>query len=526
MFYSEGRIFACNKETQAVVWEKDYLISEPCGVQEVDEGILLPLRICEDIKTINAAFEGGVCDKYGNFIAGHERCTADRSPAINLACNRAYKIEHFPKRRNETVIFGGVLYWGFGDPLIQGMTRLWYWADHLDTPYKIVFLNIPLYGGFKAYSILEAMGLTPDRYEIVTEPTQFNKIIVPDESMFYWAGFHPDAKKIYDLMVSRVIPGKDKKVYLSRTKFSKQDGVNEEYFEDFYRRRGFRIVYPEQLPLTEQISILAGAEEVVCTRGTLSLMTFFCKEHTRVTVLERAPGFRLWPLYMLPIQTRKLDAYFIDAAMNFLPAGYILQNTYFYGPTVYWKEYLDAQGIEYTPDEISWDLHVKPHLYEYLVRWVQTAATPQGFKNIKNTGIVDVINGIHQAFLNTSIDKKKFADRDDVAKLRKENADLKKNVQELEQVKEKYEQMCQMGQIVKQSLSDMGIPQTYEVIEKYLSGQKREQIKSVGNSKKEDQLEKEVRWWKKHVADMEDSLSWRITAPLRRFKAWLKRNPK
>ena len=526
MFHSKGRIFACNKEVQAAVWEKDYLISEPCGIQEVDEGILLPLRICEDIKTINAAFEGGVCDKYGNFVAGHERGTPDRPPIINQTCKRAYKIENPPKRQDETVIFGGVLYWGFGDPLIQGMTRLWYWADHLDTPYKIVFLNIPLYGGFKAYSILEAMGLTPDRYEIITEPTQFNKIIVPDESMFCAAGFHPDAQKIYDLMVSRITPGVDKKVYLSRTQYSKQDGINEEYFEDFYRRRGFRIVYPEQLPLTEQISILAGADEVVCVRGTLSLMTYFCKEHTKTIILERDPGYKLWPLFVFPIQMRKLDAYFIDAAMNFLTAGYLGTNMYFYGPTTYWKEYLDAQKIDYTSEEISQDLHVKPYIYDYVVKWAQTCATPLGFRNVKNTDIVDIITGIHKNFLNTSIDKKKFSDRDDVTKLRKENADLKKNVQELEQVKEKYEQMCQMGQIVKQSLSDMGIPQTYEVIEKYLSGQKREEIKSVGNSKKEDQLEKEVRWWKKHVADMEDSLSWRITAPLRRFKAWLKRNPK
>ena len=526
MIRSEGRIFASNKKVLASIWEKDYLIPGPCNIQQVDEGILLPLRVCEDIKTINVAFEGGVCDKYGHFVAGHERSFPDKDAAINQTCKRAYKIENPPRRQDETVIFGGVLYWGFGDPLTQGMTRLWYWADHPDTPYKIVFLNIPFYGGFKAYSILEAMGLTPDRYEIIAEPTQFNKIIVPDESMFYWAGFHPDAKKIYDLMVSRVTPGTDKKIYLSRTQFSKQDGVNEEYFEDFYKRRGFRIVYPEQLPLSEQISILTGAEEVVCTRGTLSVMIFFCKEHTRVTILERAPGFRLWSVYMFPIQMRKLDAYFVDAAMNFLPAGYISQNTYFYGPTAYWKEYLDAQGIEYTPDEISWDLHVKPYVYDYVIKWAQTAATPQGFKNVKNSDIVDVINGIHQAFLNTSIDKKKFADRDDVAKLRKENADLKKNIQELEQVKEKYEQMCQMGQIVKQSLSDMGIPQTYEVIEKYLSGQKKEGIKSVSSSEKEKQLEKELRWWKKHVADMQDSLSWRITAPLRRFKAWMKRKPK
>ena len=512
MLGAKDRIFASNKKKLTSIWDKNYFVSALCRVQEVDEGILLPLRVCEDIKTINAAFEGGVCDKYGNFIAGHERSYPDKSSAINQACRRAYKISSPPKQKKETVIYGGVLYWGFGDPLTQGMTRLWYWADHLNTPHKIVFLNIPFYGGFKAYSLLEAMGLTPDRYEIITEPTQYDKIIVPDESMFLWAGFHSDAKKIY----------------LSRTQYVKQDGINEEYFEDFYRRRGFRIVYPEQLPLPDQISIISGAEEVVCTRGTLSVMLFFCRENTKVTILERAPGYDLWPLYMFPIQMRKLDAYFVDAALNFLPAGYISQNTYFYGPTVYWKQYLDAQGIEYDPDEISWDLHVKPHLYDYLVKWAQNAATPQGYKNVKNSDIVDVIDGIHKAFLNTSVDKKKFAERDDIAKLRKENADLKKHVQELELVETKYEQLSQVGQVVKQSLIDLGIPQTYEIMAECLSGRKVESklSSSTPSTANEQKLQTELNWWKKHVADMEASLSWRITAPLRRFKAWIKRKPK
>ena len=258
------------------------------------------------------------------------------------------------------------------------------------------------------------------------------------------------------------------------------------------------------------------------------MMLFFCRENTKVTILERAPGYDLWPLYMFPIQMRKLDAYFVDAALNFLPAGYISQNTYFYGPTVYWKQYLDAQGIEYDPDEISWDLHVKPHLYDYLVKWAQNAATPQGYKNVKNSDIVDVIDGIHKAFLNTSVDKKKFAERDDIAKLRNENADLKKHVQELELVETKYEQLSQVGQVVKQSLIDLGIPQTYEIMAECLSGRKVESklSSSTPSTANEQKLQTELNWWKKHVADMEASLSWRITAPLRRFKAWIKRKPK
>lgn len=101
MLGAKDRIFASNKKKLTSIWDKNYFVSALCRVQEVDEGILLPLRVCEDIKTINAAFEGGVCDKYGNFIAGHERSYPDKSSAINQACRRAYKISSPPKQKKK-----------------------------------------------------------------------------------------------------------------------------------------------------------------------------------------------------------------------------------------------------------------------------------------------------------------------------------------------------------------------------------------------------------------------------------------
>lgn len=522
MFDSEKRLFVENKALWKPVCEQNYLIPSPCGVQEVEEGILLPLRVCKDIDTINAAFEGGVCDKNGKFIAGHERGTPDRKPIINLSCQRSYSVETPLHRRHETVVYGGVLFWHFGHMMTEGITRLWWLADHKETSLKIVFLDLPYGGGFRYHSILETMGLTAEQYEIIAEPTQFDNVIVPNESLFLWAGYHLEAQKIFDLMISKVTPGADKKVYLSRTQLEKQDGINEEYFESFYRNRGYRIVYPEQLPFSEQISILSGADEVVCTRGTLSLMIPFCRRQAKVIILERSPGFKLWPSYMFPIQMRNLDAYFVDVGVNFLPAGYVGLNTYFYGPTPQWKEFLDAQGITYDPEEISMDLHVKPYLLDYLVKWAQTYSRPGVFVSIKNSDIIDVINGIYRVFLNDSVDKKKFAERDDMVKLRRENAALKKNVETLEAGKKKLEEKLEehscLPEMIKQTLLDMGIPQTYEILAQYLPACGKGGPEHPGTYTAAGRPE--VREEQPRAADGEDLGG---AKPLRRFKAWLKR---
>ncbi|MDD6232079.1 MAG: glycosyltransferase 61 family protein, partial [Frisingicoccus sp.] len=56
----------------------------------------------------------------------------------------------------------------------------------------------------------------------------------------------------------------------SRTLFARNKEVGERIIEDFFRINGFQIVYPENLPVIEQISIIANAEIIASVEGTIA----------------------------------------------------------------------------------------------------------------------------------------------------------------------------------------------------------------------------------------------------------------
>lgn len=361
---------------------------------------------------------------------------------------------------------------------MESLSRLWWFAENPNMPYKIVFLDFPFGGGFTAYSVLEALGITRDRMEIITEPTRFKEIIVPEESIYMWSGFRAGWETVFNLLQERAGKGEYEKVYLSRTRLKKQDAINEIYFENFYRNRGYQIIYPEQHSFLEQVSILYGAKEVVCTNGTLVHMLLFCSPGTKAVVLNRDNDIQKTMLYSL--QVRKLDYSIIDVNYNFLPVAHSGKNVFFYGPTIYWKQYLQKKRIPYSEDEISFDIHVKPLIYDYLLKWAGNYKDIVGYKRIYNCTMADVIKCIYRAFGGEQINLKGFPEADKIVKLRKENAVLQKEISNVNEAKANTK-----------SLND-----NYEIL--------------IGDLKR-------------HIKYLEGSVSWRITRPLRKVRALQKR---
>lgn len=555
-FNSNERLFVYNFKRWKRICETDYSLPEEPSVTVVENGIILPLRRRTDFVSSDATYEGGVCDQTGSFVAGHVRNPKEK--LFNLSCTKGYTPDQPVKKRHETVVYGGLLFRHFGHMLQEGMVRLWWYARNQKTQFKFVFLDAPVFGNeFKFYNVLEAIGLTRDRIEIITEPTQFDSVIVPQEAMYMWCNYLPAIREVFDLFNEHIEPSIYEKIYLSRTAFTTKDGVNEQYFEDFFRKRGFKVVYPEQLAFEEQVSLVSGAKEVVGTGGTLLYLTFFCRPGTKVTILNRNTNIYT-PMYAI-MQARELDYFVIDANFNFLPTNLIGDGVYFYGPTEYWKKYLDYRKIDYEEEEISFEKNVTPYIYDYVKKWGELYANPRSYKVIHNFSITDVVEGIHRVFLYEAIDRKKLPDRDEVLKLKKDNATLVKRADMLEEVYRSAitAQIENQSRTLKETFLRAGLEDMAETLDKVellkLENEYKDtltaEIKFWPQDLKENfeksglkQLavavsseeiadlqreiahqKKEIKHLKNKVHGMEDSLSWRITKPLRAFKKWLKR---
>ena len=413
----------------AAKWEKAVgeakILDTELKAPEYENAILLPLRKRKDSPTsaVNGWFEGGVCTSDYGFIAGHDR----KYPSVdaNYACTSAY-VPNEVQYRDETVIFGGVLYNHFGNLMIESLSRMWYYAKNPDTPYKYVFLMME---GHKTYHKVwfDVAGFTEDRYEVITQATQFKKVIVPDQTFFALSAVaHPEWLAYFDLIRKKVSEIQQKsdiqKVYLTRTQCNDKttQEINEAYYEAFYEKLGYTIIAPEKLPLTEQINIIMNASELVSTLGTLSHMAVFAAPDVRCTFLLREPARILRPQVAID-QLKNYSCVYVEATKAILPSTHE-KGVPLYYPTKYLADYAKENNLLYEEKD-SYE-EMQAITTEYLYKYALNYRNPSAFKHIANYTAFDFVNTMNYALYGIKLDKKKYQKPKIVVEneeLRKEN---------------------------------------------------------------------------------------------------------
>lgn len=461
-FDMEKQVFCANKNVHKKLCTDNYLMNSKTMVKEIENGLVLPVKE-NAIYHTNPAVLGGICDSSGNFIDGH--MVHYETPNVNiwLRCTQGYEVNEKIINRNETVIYGGFLNPHFGHFISESISRLYYFFQNPKIKYKIIFLRFDVIDEIPFCNILEAIGLKKEQYELITEVTQFSRIIIPEQSIYMASGYRKEYKILYDNILTKVKPGSHKKIYLSKSSFMGEDLINGDYFENFYKSRGFEIIYPETLPFTEQVSILFGADEVVALCGTLCHLLLFCKDNIKSTILTRRSDKITNQPIVIGTQIKNIETYYVDVTYNYLPKfgdGGVL----FMGPTKYWIEYLDSQKISYKPEDVDFDIHVKPFVYDYLIRWAIYNKSIKKFKDIRNYPLSDVINLINQTFLDETVDTKKFPERDDVAKMQNQIKELTATIEKQKIQIEEQKQSVHLKENITQFVPQIEISQAHKIL--------------------------------------------------------------
>lgn len=397
------RIFVEKEEPYLEIVKQNYCIDKKIEVTEVENGIILPAEIkCKN--SLEGVYAGGVCDKDFNFIAG-----INRGKGIsNLTVLDSYIVEKEDiKYSDEEIIFGGVLFGHFGHCFLEALSRLWYIIKYPDKRnLKIAFLvynrqkKIPNW----TYELLSLLKISREQVIIITEPCQYKKIIVPNESIYAHEAYYKEYITIYDEIRKNVTPKKVEKLYLTRTKLENCYDVNEKFYEEFYQKRGYEVIAPEQHTIKEQIEYIAGAKEIVCSIGTLSHLALFAKNRTRVIMLNRVNSFIVKPQILIN-HARKLDYYIIDATLQILPICHAHGNCLFY-PTKYFKEFLKRENIPYDEEELK--VEKEKVIYEYLLAWTRKYSEITSYKTIASLEPFDFVNSLSKELLNKELSQNDF----------------------------------------------------------------------------------------------------------------------
>jgi hypothetical protein len=193
-----------------------------------------------------------------------------KAPAI-LPLN----IKSSDKYNDETLLFLG---WydviAYGHWLTEGLARYWYLLDHkkhgLKIPTASTFLALKRKIQHNLFQRkprhwkvgLDTFELLPNDFLHCSKPIQVKEIIVPECSIHNWGEIQDEHLQVTQRIAQHMINMEEVKydptpVYLSRTKLKQPNrSLSEENkVEDYCRSIGFKVVYPEQLSLENQIAL-------------------------------------------------------------------------------------------------------------------------------------------------------------------------------------------------------------------------------------------------------------------------------
>ena len=405
-----------------------------------DNAIVLPPVAFTDEElakpVLDETYKGGVVSPDFEFIAG--RCRSQLKDHLNLNCQGAYEVPSDQlQQRDEDVVFAGVLYHHFGHTLVDTFARLWYLVEHPDFE-KAVFVDCPFEfaSDFDPFSLIDLMGFPREKFEIITHPTQFRSVTVPDEAFFPFSGWAPQFAEPFRLIRDHIEPANVEKLYFSRRAYQQADDgdlfksqiLNEEYYESFFERRGFEVVHPEQLPLREQIALVAGAKELVSTLGTMTHLLLFAQDGIKATILNRVECI---VAQLLVDKACGVEPFYIDCACNPLKTQHA-RGPFLLLPNRCFKAYLDATNVEYEKDELDESAKIPTLVDGYLRMWAEVYREPELSVVAGRETMFDVIRRMNELYYDSPFDEDQYraADiyRTRVAELKQAKRDNKQKI--------------------------------------------------------------------------------------------------
>ena len=228
---------------------------------------------------------GGVVDSGGQYVA---------LSGIPTRIGNRYDFEN-PVYRDEKVVYCGYLVNHWGHFLVEAVTRLWYFLENDPTIDKYVFFlnenqEREIKGNYREFFRL--LGIW-DKLELITVPTTYQEVIVPEIAFQCMTFFSPKYLEVFDAVAENITidPSWEKvdKLFLTRSSFAKGNNFDfgMECLDNYFQRNGFFILAPETVSLSQMIFYIRGASEVATLSGSVHHNMLFANNGQKLTIMER-----------------------------------------------------------------------------------------------------------------------------------------------------------------------------------------------------------------------------------------------
>ena len=196
---------------------------------------------------------------------------------------------------DQTLLYGGSVHRHFGHFLLSILPRYWNRVRETRSYVKIV---MHCEGGFQQWldipfvrEIFATLELTADDFVTFPRPARIKRLIVPEPSFQELSQIHEAFAALGDHVGRALVTGKPSIghdiVYLSKERLT--HGVwsvrNEHVFVEALRKKGVAVIYPECLPLAEQLRIFRDSKVIVGLMGSALHLSALCDEPKRIIAI-------------------------------------------------------------------------------------------------------------------------------------------------------------------------------------------------------------------------------------------------
>lgn len=207
-----------------------------------------------------------------------------------------------PETSEEEIVFIGSFSGIWGHCITDNLKHLWILLDphHPLLKRKLAYVmqndEESLPDSF--LKLIELLGIPRSSLIRIRGKKQFRKVYLPEQCFFCQPGgdLFQSGKRYFTIeyaqLISRIrerIPFMEvpEKIYFSRTALQDPRDSGEKSIEKVFRKKGFKIISPEEQDVFTQISLLKSCKAFAATQGSVSLNAVFCSSETEVILIDK-----------------------------------------------------------------------------------------------------------------------------------------------------------------------------------------------------------------------------------------------
>ncbi len=193
---------------------------------------------------------------------------------------------------DEDVLYIGFLRGHWGHFIVDSSIRMWALQPEIRCGKKILVSIEGLQDLYKR--LFEFWNINDSDVIILSDNKQYKSIYVPDISYYANHYITQDFLQPFKYISSKVsmdLPIYEN-IYLSRLHFCEKNAkkeLGERAFQDTFEKNGYKVLYPEELDLKEQIWYYKNCKSIVATVGTIAHNVVWMKPGTELILLRRYP---------------------------------------------------------------------------------------------------------------------------------------------------------------------------------------------------------------------------------------------